>query len=110
MKKLIILILFLLTAVIIFVIGLWPFSFRTDNDVRRLNKEAGIEFYDLGIVFTSDQLKNNSFSRLSEQIDAISFEIWLKPEKEPHHQVRNFLCLFDDQLPPLLILGSGNLL
>jgi hypothetical protein len=88
------------------VIGLWPFSFKNENDVRRLKKEAGVEFYDFGIVFTGGQLKKCFFSRVSEHIDAISIEIWLKPDKKRHHSVRKFLCFFDDQLPPFIGIGQ----
>lgn len=87
-------------------IGLWPFSFWTENEVRRLIQEGAIEFYNRGIVFSGGSLKNNTIESPLEPIDAVSIEIWLQPAKEPQNTTLNFLCFNDNGLPPPVAVGQ----
>ena len=108
MKSLIISILFFVTCILILLIGLWPFSFGIENGVRRLNKEAGIEFYKRGIAYANGQNKKTLFNSILKQIDAISIEIWLQPDKESSSNLSNFLCFYFDKVSAPIDMGQQN--
>jgi hypothetical protein len=105
LKSQIIRILFLLSCIIVVVVGLWPFSFGADNAVRRLSQDSGIEFYNLGIVFAGGPSNNKDFKRPLKFIDTLSIEIWLLPAKEFGKKTLTFFCLNDAKLPPPVMLG-----
>jgi hypothetical protein len=85
-------------------VGLWPFSFGIENAVRRLTQKSGVEFYNLGIVFTHSQSKSTGFNHSSEQFDALSIEIWFEPAKEPDKRGLIFFSFNDTEFSPQIVL------
>jgi len=91
------------------VAGLWPFNFRPENDVHWLKGRNGLYFQD----------RNSSFDRAGgvaltrgplilpqESGRAISIEIWLQPETEPHGGINHILSFYDGQGRAAFFLGQ----
>jgi hypothetical protein len=73
-------------CIVIFVVGLWPFSFWGRNEVSWLADRNGISFDGLGIAYSKDSI---DLSR-SFQNGEISIEIWLEPNTDANwHEERN---------------------
>jgi len=106
LKFQIIRIFFISTSFILVVVGLLPFSFWTENGVRRLIQIGGIEFYNRGIVFSGGPLNDENIGSPTGTIDAVSIEIWLKPDKEPFTRAPAFLCFNDNKRPPPVFLRA----
>jgi hypothetical protein len=96
------------TCVIIFVAGLWPFSFRADNGIAWLKGNNGIEFYDPSIIYSVGKQITLSTGKFFETNASVSVEIWLQSNTEPRSGGSSILCLYDGKLPGIIILGQWN--
>lgn len=65
-------------CIIIFLFGLWPFSFWPRNEVSRLEGQPSLRFQKPGIAYTREP--SNLFTDQHANTDAISIELWLRPE------------------------------
>lgn len=91
MKRKYLCIVCLFIIIIIFIVGLWPFSFHPKNEVEWLQDKNGIHFYGRGITYTPESfdlkslLKNNS----------VAFEILLEPSGKATSNTGHILSLYD---------------
>jgi VanZ family protein len=99
----------LVLCIALLAVGLWPLNFRPGNDVHWLQGRNGLHF----------QGDNNSVHRPGgvaltggplvlprESGQAISIEIWLQPEAEPHGEIYHILSFYDRQKKTSFFVGQ----
>jgi hypothetical protein len=104
-KGLVLLIVFLSICVLVFLVGLWPFSFFPANGVSWLNGENGIVFANRGILFGPDISSSTWLKSIVDNGFSMSLEIWLQSDEEPNG-IANILCFSDSRLPEILTLAQ----
>lgn len=88
----------------LFIVGLWPFSFRPVNHAGWLPDRDGLHFKPDGIAYDLELLPVPAMTSLSDQPAAFSVELWVKPDLEPDDNVFHILTMDDGHRPSNLVL------
>ena len=96
---------FIILVIVIgfFLVGLWPFNFIPENEVKWLKNTTGISFYGHGMIHTSDHLNggNPPF-----QNGSITVEVLLQPKLNCDCFIARILSLHDGRKVENLIIGQ----
>jgi hypothetical protein len=90
----------------ILLVGLWPFAFRSDNNVGWLKNKNGIYLRTNGIVFGPVEANRDKQVSFFGKEKSISIEIWLKPETDSPINASYIFCIFDDEQPEIFSLAQ----
>ncbi len=85
---------FIILVIVIgfFLVGLWPFNFVPDNEVRWLSNTNGISFYGHGMVNTLDKFNGDN---PPFQNNSITVEMLMQPKVKCDCFVARILSLYD---------------
>jgi hypothetical protein len=96
---------FIILVIVIgfFLVGLWPFNFIPENEVKWLSNTNGISFYGHGMVHTPDLFngENPPF-----QNGSITVEMLLQPKVKCDCFVARILSLYDGRKYENLFIGQ----
>jgi VanZ family protein len=90
-------------AVVLVMVGLWPFAFRPPNRVGWLKDRAGLSFQPDSIAYDPEPA-NWSAGGLPDQPAAFTMELWLEPGRVPATDVFNILTIDDGVFPSGIVL------
>jgi hypothetical protein len=90
-------------AVVLVMVGLWPFAFRPPNRVGWLKDRAGLSFQPDGIAY-EPKATDRSAGGLPDQPAAFTMELWLEPGRVPATDLFDILTIDDGALPSGIIL------
>jgi hypothetical protein len=88
----------------IVILGLWPFTFWPQNQVRWLHNENGIRFDGRGLVYGLENPKTIASQSGTEH--ALTVDLWLKPDREPDDNVPVFLTIYDRSTLDAILLAQ----
>ena len=90
-------------AVVLVVVGLWPFAFRPPNRADWLKDRAGLSFQPDGIAYDPESA-DWSAGGLPDQPAVFSMELWLEPGRVPPTDLFHILTIDDGNFPSGIIL------
>jgi len=91
-------------AVVMVIVGLWPFSFLRINQVHWLKGRPGLQFRPDGLAYDLEPLPKTPRESTLDRPAAFTVELWVEPDLEPHDRIHHLLTIYDKSLPSNLVL------